>query len=236
MTNANNILRTLRTLTDDARNALIEIVGNMYDETGGEFAAYFGGEMKAADALVDSLGSCDRLVTGDFGDVNGRPMFQVCSSDDFREWMWSFDGYDAVVAAITAAKPAAPKTIELTADINDPTNALTGNSYSGKNISILAEAVVENGFDSNVWCTFRQALELGRCVIEGQKVSAQCVKVVTKRVKNKRTGKVEDKRTVRHFNLFNIAQTKVLTEADKAEHKAKREAAKAVKMAAKMAA
>ena len=88
-----------------------------------------------------------------------------------------------------------------------PTNAKTGNEYSGKNIGILLCAQEENGFPTAQWCTFRQALDLGRCVVKGQKASAEIVKVITKKVKNKNTGKLEEKKIVKAYKVFNIAQT-----------------------------
>src|SRR5262245_27809955 len=42
-----------------------------------------------------------------------------------------------------------------------PKNAATGRSYSGINVLILWNAVVENGFSVQSWLTFRQAATLG---------------------------------------------------------------------------
>ncbi len=40
-----------------------------------------------------------------------------------------------------------------------PTNARSGRAYSGINILILWNGAASNGFASNTWLTFRQALE-----------------------------------------------------------------------------
>ena len=42
-----------------------------------------------------------------------------------------------------------------------PKNAATGRHYSGINVLILWGAVIERGFPSQSWLTFRQALSLG---------------------------------------------------------------------------
>lgn len=50
-----------------------------------------------------------------------------------------------------------------------PKNALTANTYSGINILLLWEALLNRGFVSGHWLTFKQALELGGSVREGEK-------------------------------------------------------------------
>jgi antirestriction protein ArdC len=49
-----------------------------------------------------------------------------------------------------------------------PENAATGRRYSGVNILILWAAVIEKGFPSQDWLTFRQALDLGGSVRKGE--------------------------------------------------------------------
>jgi antirestriction protein ArdC len=49
-----------------------------------------------------------------------------------------------------------------------PRNALTTRSYSGINILILWGAVIEQGWPSQGWLTFRQAQEAGGCVRKGE--------------------------------------------------------------------
>ncbi|WP_425298944.1 ArdC-like ssDNA-binding domain-containing protein [Rhizobium sullae] len=42
-----------------------------------------------------------------------------------------------------------------------PRNAATSRQYSGINVLILWGAVIEHGFPSQSWLTFRQAVSLG---------------------------------------------------------------------------
>lgn len=50
-----------------------------------------------------------------------------------------------------------------------PRNAATGRQYSGINILILWGAVIEHGFPTQHWLTFRQALSLGGNVRKGER-------------------------------------------------------------------
>src|SRR3546814_3351063 len=50
-----------------------------------------------------------------------------------------------------------------------PRNGKTGDLYSGINILILWDAVVANGFSTNSFLTFRQALALGGNVRKGER-------------------------------------------------------------------
>lgn len=50
-----------------------------------------------------------------------------------------------------------------------PRNAITGRQYSGINILILWGAVIDGGYPSQDWLTFRQALAAGGCVRKGEK-------------------------------------------------------------------
>jgi antirestriction protein ArdC len=49
-----------------------------------------------------------------------------------------------------------------------PRNAVTARSYSGVNVLILWGAVIEHGWPSQSWLTFRQAQEAGGCVRKGE--------------------------------------------------------------------
>ncbi|UCI09480.1 ArdC family protein [Mesorhizobium sp. B1-1-8] len=49
-----------------------------------------------------------------------------------------------------------------------PRNAATGRRYSGINVLLLWGAVIEHGFPTQHWLTFRQALALGGAVMKGQ--------------------------------------------------------------------
>src|SRR5690348_13240314 len=50
-----------------------------------------------------------------------------------------------------------------------PKNAATGRGYSGINVLILWGAVVQHGFPTQCWLTFRQALDVGGNVRKGER-------------------------------------------------------------------
>jgi antirestriction protein ArdC len=50
-----------------------------------------------------------------------------------------------------------------------PKNATTGRTYSGINVLILWDAVIEHGFPAQSWLTFKQALALGGHVRKGER-------------------------------------------------------------------
>ncbi len=79
-----------------------------------------------------------------------------------------------------------------------PYNALTGVPYTATNADKL-EAL---GFENPAFCTFRQALELGRVVRKGQTAAAKLTRVVT--VKDKKTG--QPKRVAKAFAVFHVSQ------------------------------
>jgi antirestriction protein ArdC len=55
------------------------------------------------------------------------------------------------------------------APLGMPKNAATGRAYSGINVLILWDAVVEQGFTVQRWLTFKQALALGGHVRKGER-------------------------------------------------------------------
>jgi antirestriction protein ArdC len=55
-----------------------------------------------------------------------------------------------------------------------PRNGLTGQSYSGVNILILWGAVIEAGYPSQFWLTYRQAQALGSYVRKGERGVSVC--------------------------------------------------------------
>ena len=55
------------------------------------------------------------------------------------------------------------------AGIGLPRNAVSGRPYSGINVLILWGAVIEGGYASQNWLTFRQALAAGGCVRKGER-------------------------------------------------------------------
>lgn len=92
-----------------------------------------------------------------------------------------------------------------------PRNALTGRAYSGVNVLILWGAVIEQGFPSQSWLTFRQAQEAGGCVMKGEHgvtvVYADRFTPETEKERARRDG--DEARAVpflKRFTVFNVAQ------------------------------
>ncbi|UAK25464.1 ArdC family protein [Sphingomonas nostoxanthinifaciens] len=92
-----------------------------------------------------------------------------------------------------------------------PRNALTARPYSGINILILWGAVIEHGFPSQSWLTFRQAQEAGGRVRKGERgvtvVYADRFTPEAERERAQRDG--DDARAVpflQRFTVFNVAQ------------------------------
>jgi antirestriction protein ArdC len=92
-----------------------------------------------------------------------------------------------------------------------PRNALTGRAYSGINVLILWATVIERGYPSQSWLTFRQVLEAGGCVRKGERgtavVYADHFTPESERARAAQTG--DDARLVaflKRFTVFNVAQ------------------------------
>ncbi|MBJ7441929.1 MAG: DUF1738 domain-containing protein [Sphingopyxis sp.] len=92
-----------------------------------------------------------------------------------------------------------------------PRNALTARSYSGVNVLILWGAVIEQGWPSQSWLTFRQALEAGGCVRKGERgttvVYADRFTPEAEKERARTTG--DEAKAVpflKRFTVFNVAQ------------------------------
>ncbi|AMK18898.1 hypothetical protein K663_12590 [Sphingobium sp. MI1205] len=98
-----------------------------------------------------------------------------------------------------------------------PRNALSARTYSGVNVLLLWGAVVEHGWPSQSWLTFRQALEAGGCVRKGERgvtvVYADRFTPEAERERASREG--GDPKAVpflKRFTVFNVAQCEGLRE------------------------
>jgi len=92
-----------------------------------------------------------------------------------------------------------------------PRNALTARTYSGVNVLILWGMVIEQGWPSQSWLTFRQAIEAGGCVRKGERgttvVYADRFIPEGERAKAAETG--GDAKAIpflKRFTVFNVAQ------------------------------
>lgn len=92
-----------------------------------------------------------------------------------------------------------------------PRNAVTGRSYSGINILILWGAVIERGYPSQGWLTFRQAREAGGSVRKGERGTAivYADRFVPTPERQRARDSGEEPRSVpflKRFTVFNAAQ------------------------------
>lgn len=98
-----------------------------------------------------------------------------------------------------------------------PKNACTGRTYSGINILILWDAVVQHGFPSQGWLTFRQALSLGGNVRKGEHgvTIVYADRFVPEEEKQRAREAGEEAHFIpflKRFTVFNIAQCESLPE------------------------
>lgn len=77
---------------------------------------------------------------------------------------------DRIIAELEAGRaPWVQPWAAASAPLSMPKNALTGRRYSGINILILWDAVIQHGFGTQCWLTFRQAQTLGGSVRKGER-------------------------------------------------------------------
>ena len=98
-----------------------------------------------------------------------------------------------------------------------PRNASTGRQYSGINVLILWGAVIQQGYPTQHWLTFRQALSLGGNVRKGERgttvVYADRFTLDDEKRRARETG--EDANSIpflKRFTVFNAAQCEGLPE------------------------
>ena len=99
-----------------------------------------------------------------------------------------------------------------------PCNAVTGRAYSGINILMLWGAVIAQGWPTQGWLTFRQALEAGGNVRKGEKGTAivYADRFTPESEKERARASGEDARSVaflKRFTVFNVAQCDGLPDA-----------------------
>jgi len=92
-----------------------------------------------------------------------------------------------------------------------PTNGATGRGYSGINVLILWLAVIDKGFPSQQWLTFRQALDLGGNVRKGEHGTTVCYadRFTPKSEAERAQQAGEDPKAIpflKRFTVFNVAQ------------------------------
>ncbi|PZU47643.1 MAG: antirestriction protein ArdC [Sphingomonas sp.] len=103
------------------------------------------------------------------------------------------------------------------APLTMPKNAATGRQYSGINVLILWGAVIQHGFPSQSWLTFRQALSLGGNVRRGEHgITVVYADRFTPEDEKRRARETGDDaaviRFLKRFTVFNAAQCDGLPE------------------------
>ena len=98
-----------------------------------------------------------------------------------------------------------------TATIGLPRNALTARHYSGVNVLILWGAVIEHGYPSQGWLTFKQALEAGGAVRKGERgtIVVYAYRFVPEAEKARAVETGGDAKAIpflKRFTVFNVAQ------------------------------
>lgn len=97
-----------------------------------------------------------------------------------------------------------------------PTNAVTGNAYSGVNVLLLWLAAEEGGYTANRWLTYRQAQDAGGHVCQGEACSLGVFFKPWERQAKDADGTklfdadgdavMDNRPVVRALNLFNVEQ------------------------------
>lgn len=92
-----------------------------------------------------------------------------------------------------------------------PRNALTGRNYSGVNVLILWGEVIAQGFPSQSWLTFRQAIDAGGAVRKGERgVTVVYADRFTPEAEKERASREGDNPKavpfLKRFTVFNVAQ------------------------------
>lgn len=99
-----------------------------------------------------------------------------------------------------------------------PANAVSRRPYSGINVLILWSAAIEQGFASQRWLTFRQAMTAGGHVRRGEKGTVVCYadRFVPRAERDRAQEAGSDARKIaflKRFTVFNLDQCEDLTEA-----------------------
>ncbi|MGV3455852.1 ArdC family protein [Sphingomonas sp.] len=98
-----------------------------------------------------------------------------------------------------------------------PANAVTGRRYSGINVLILWAAVIEGGYASQRWLTFKQAQAAGGAVRKGERGTTVCYADRFTPKDEAERARDEDREArqlafLKRFTVFNVAQCEGLPE------------------------
>ncbi len=98
-----------------------------------------------------------------------------------------------------------------------PVNVISQQHYSGINILILWGAVIDKGFSSQSWLTFKQAKALGGCVRKGEKGQVVCYadRFTPQKEREQARAEGRDPQAIpflKRYRVFNIEQCEDLPE------------------------
>jgi len=119
---------------------------------------------------------------------------------------------DKIIAELEAGRiPWVQPWASAKAPLDMPHNATTRNRYSGINILILWDAVVSNGFSTNAFLTFRQALAAGGNVRKGESGTTVVYAAPFTPAEEKRRAAAEGREAgrvpmLKRFTVFNTDQ------------------------------
>ena len=91
------------------------------------------------------------------------------------------------------------------AAIDAPNNISSGKNYTGINTLVLSAQAVRQGYDSNVWGTYKQWADKGAQVKKGEKATGG-IFYKTLEIKDKETDEKKRIPMLREFKLFNAHQ------------------------------
>lgn len=91
------------------------------------------------------------------------------------------------------------------AGINYPTSLSSGKEYRGINVLILDAVAMSEGYEHNLWVTYKQAQSMSGSVLKGQKSTPVVLWKPIERADD--DGNIESFMMMRYYNVFNIAQT-----------------------------
>jgi antirestriction protein ArdC len=97
--------------------------------------------------------------------------------------------------------------------VNYPVNAVSGKTYRGINVFMLALTAQAAGYTDPRWLTFKQAYDLGGKVKKGEKSTPVVFWNWVEKTEENEAGETVTKRVpfLRYYNVFNVEQCKNLT-------------------------
>lgn len=97
--------------------------------------------------------------------------------------------------------------------IGSPKNLLSGKTYRGINVFLLAYHAFAKGYESSYWVTFQQASDSGGKVKRGER-SSMVIFWKPLEVVDRQTGEVKQNFVLRYYNVFNASQCEGLPVPD----------------------